>query len=612
MDQDSTHMVAASKVPMLKPGEFELWRMRIEQYIQMIDYALWEVIENGNTAPKTTVVEGVEKVMPPTTAEQKAQKRLEVKARSTFMMGIPNEHYLKFNSIKDAKLLMEAIEKRFGGNTATKKTQSNLLKQQYENFTALSSKILDQTFNRLQKLVSQLELLGETISQEDVNQKLLRSLSPEWNTHVVVWRNKTDLDTMSMSINYRKLVNYDSGGACRTLKVSLGTAQEGETIEAVKNWKCAPETPASIVSFVEDWLDITVGSLKKFKKRSLEELKPQSKDTRRTSGNTTRNDPFPPFLIIEAQTQVIEQVAAQSGMDSKMVELLSFKLDVLDFGTCIFNTPDYLPLLYCKNGGVTDWYQRHGYKEQGCLSQVIEQYTARSGMDMKMAKTCYHSHFGTRVQAFYARELPISSPDPITPPAILTPSPVLPPSLLFNPRYFFIPEELLPPKKQIYSPSSSSTTLSNPSRNQTCNLVSPSSLVYTSIPPQVFEIGKCSDKMYLKHHEKQVEDILNYLDELYLHRIERMEEGRINGNELKTKLKEIRTQIIKLQTKQLGQKDKIAFASYRIYDLEQIIEKNPSSSPNRSGGSLGCHLPAQNQQTLRISYSFILAMGCVV
>ncbi|GJS65105.1 reverse transcriptase domain-containing protein [Tanacetum coccineum] len=47
--------------------------------------------------------------------------------------------------------------------------------------------------------------------------------------------------------------------------------------------------------------------------------------------------------------QVIEQVAVRSGMDSKMAEL---------------NTPDYLPLLYCKNGGVTDWYQRHGYREQ--------------------------------------------------------------------------------------------------------------------------------------------------------------------------------------------------------------------------------------------------------
>ncbi|GKA86687.1 hypothetical protein Tco_0808398 [Tanacetum coccineum] len=62
------------------------------------------------------------------------------------------------------------------------------------------------------------------------------------------------------------------------------------------------------------------------------------------------------------------------------------------------------------------------------------------------------------VQAFYAKELPISSPDPITPPAILTPSLILPPSLLFDPRYFFIPEELLPPKKRICSPTSTSET----------------------------------------------------------------------------------------------------------------------------------------------------------
>ncbi|GKF14499.1 hypothetical protein Tco_0055961 [Tanacetum coccineum] len=185
----------------------------------------------------------------------------------------------------------------------------------------------------------------------------------------------------------------------------------------------------------------------------------------------------------------------------------------------------------------------------------------------------YNNPYLKNAQAFYAKELPISSPNPITPLAILTQSPVLPPSLLFDPRCFFIPEELLPPKKRICSSSSSSTTLSNPSRNQTCDLVSPSSSVYTPTPPQVFEIGKCSDKMYLKHHEKLVEDILNYLNELYLYRIERMEEGRINGNKLKTKLKEIHIQIVKLQKKRLGQKDKTAFAHYIISDLEQIIKK---------------------------------------
>nr|GFB72808.1 ribonuclease H-like domain-containing protein [Tanacetum cinerariifolium] len=65
--------------------------------------------------------------------------------------------------------------------------------------------MLDQTFDRFQKLVSQLEILEEKLSQEDVNQKLLRSLSPEWNIHVVVWRNKADLDPMSMDDLYNNL-----------------------------------------------------------------------------------------------------------------------------------------------------------------------------------------------------------------------------------------------------------------------------------------------------------------------------------------------------------------------------------------------------------------------
>ncbi|GJW34077.1 hypothetical protein Tco_0054109 [Tanacetum coccineum] len=150
------------------------------------------------------------------------------------------------------------------------------------------------------------------------------------------------------------------------------------------------------------------------------------------------------------------------------------------------------------------------------------------------------------VQAFYAKELPIPSPDPITPPAILTPSHVLPPSLLFDPRYFFVPEELLPPKKWIHSPSSSSTMLSNSSRNQNYDLISPSFLVYTPTPPQIFEIGKSSIKMHLKHHKEQIKDILNYLDELSLNCIKKMEEGHINrmiirrdGNKLKTELKRV-------------------------------------------------------------------------
>ncbi|GJU98517.1 ribonuclease H-like domain-containing protein [Tanacetum coccineum] len=115
---------------------------------------------------------------------------------------------------KDAKTLFAAIQTRFGGNEATKKTQKTLLKQMYENFSAPSTESLDSIFNRLQKIVSQLAILGENISQEDLNLKFLRSLPSEWNTHVVVWRNKPDLDTMSFDDLYNnfKIVEQEVKG----------------------------------------------------------------------------------------------------------------------------------------------------------------------------------------------------------------------------------------------------------------------------------------------------------------------------------------------------------------------------------------------------------------
>nr|GEZ26958.1 putative ribonuclease H-like domain-containing protein [Tanacetum cinerariifolium] len=108
----------------------------------------------------------------PTTAEQRFARKNELKARVTLLMALPDKHQLKFNIHKDAKTLMEAIEKRFGGNKETKKVQKTLLKQQYENFTGSSSESLYQIHDRLQKLISQLEILRDSLSQEDIDLNL--------------------------------------------------------------------------------------------------------------------------------------------------------------------------------------------------------------------------------------------------------------------------------------------------------------------------------------------------------------------------------------------------------------------------------------------------------
>ncbi|GJU41531.1 putative ribonuclease H-like domain-containing protein [Tanacetum coccineum] len=138
--------------------------MRMEQYLQFIDYTLQEIVENGNAPIVTKIVDGKETVIPPTSVEEKAQRRAEVKARSTLLMALPNEHQLKFNSYKDAKTLMHAIENKF--------------------------RVIKQTYERLQKLISQLEMHGE--------------------------RNKPEIETLSLDDLFNNLKAYESEGAANS------------------------------------------------------------------------------------------------------------------------------------------------------------------------------------------------------------------------------------------------------------------------------------------------------------------------------------------------------------------------------------------------------------
>ncbi|GJR36862.1 uncharacterized mitochondrial protein-like protein [Tanacetum coccineum] len=139
MDTQSTQTI---KLPILQPGEYDLRKMKMEQYLYV---------------------------------EKKAQRRAELKARSTLLMALPNEHQLKFNTYKDA-----------------------------------NTEVIEQTYERLQKLISQLEMHGEVISQEDINQKFLRSLSQEWTMHTIVWRNKPKIETLSLDDLFNNLKAYES------------------------------------------------------------------------------------------------------------------------------------------------------------------------------------------------------------------------------------------------------------------------------------------------------------------------------------------------------------------------------------------------------------------
>nr|GEZ93603.1 hypothetical protein [Tanacetum cinerariifolium] len=134
----------------------------------------------------------------------------DVKARTTLFLSLPDEHQLRFSKYKTAKELWDVILKTFGGNEATKKRKKNILKQEYGNFKAEGIETLEQTFNRLQVIVSQLQFMDVEVEKDDLNQKFLTSLTPEWLMHTILWRNKNDLDSMSLDDLYNHLKVYEA------------------------------------------------------------------------------------------------------------------------------------------------------------------------------------------------------------------------------------------------------------------------------------------------------------------------------------------------------------------------------------------------------------------
>ncbi|GKC63991.1 hypothetical protein Tco_1096589 [Tanacetum coccineum] len=171
MDQDSSDIVAASKVPMLKPGDYELWRMRMEQYIKMIDYSLWEVLKKRHKG--------------------------------------------------DSKSLLQAIEKRFGGNAATKKTQRNLLKQQYKFFTASRSErnkpkidtlSMDDLYNNLK--IYEPEVKRTLSSSTNTQNVAFVSTNSSTNGAVNTAHGATTTSTQATAINSTTINNLSGAVIC--------------------------------------------------------------------------------------------------------------------------------------------------------------------------------------------------------------------------------------------------------------------------------------------------------------------------------------------------------------------------------------------------------------
>ncbi|GJZ22679.1 ribonuclease H-like domain-containing protein [Tanacetum coccineum] len=209
-DQDTPPpTITAMKIPIIKKGEYDIWSMRMRQYICHTDHNLWDIIVNGDLEDEATPSGEQSSPPVPKTAKQLAARRNQERIKSILLLAIPYEYLLKFHNVPDAKSVWAAIKSRFGGNEESKKMQNNVLKHQFENFVTASNETLDKAYDRFQKLISQLEIHGACISKEDINHKFLRSLLLSWSQIALIMRNKLDIDEVDIDDLYNNLRLYE-------------------------------------------------------------------------------------------------------------------------------------------------------------------------------------------------------------------------------------------------------------------------------------------------------------------------------------------------------------------------------------------------------------------
>nr|GEV26352.1 hypothetical protein [Tanacetum cinerariifolium] len=188
-----------AKIPILDTGKF-----KIQQYFQNEHYALWEVIEFGDSyeAPQEVSDTGSASECSAkkkgrtvvVTIEDMQKRRNDVKARTTLLLALPDEHQLRFSKYKTAQELWVAILKTFGRNEATKKTKKNQLKQQYGNFKAEaknSSGNREVNTASIPTASTQVSLASANIKYEDINQideDDIEEIDIKWNMALLSMR----------------------------------------------------------------------------------------------------------------------------------------------------------------------------------------------------------------------------------------------------------------------------------------------------------------------------------------------------------------------------------------------------------------------------------------
>lgn len=216
---------STNRAPYFNGVDFPYWKIRMETYLQSIDYDLWHIVSSGPYVAKH-VINGVEVIKTYEAYDENDKKMLSknAKAKYALICGLDRDIFKNIEQASTAYDMWKMLEVTHQGTSAMKETKIQIYSTQYENFKMKSDETIANMYTRFTTITNGLNSLGKVLTQKDMVTKILRSLTKAYQGKVVAIQEAKDLSTLPLEELIGSLMNHEI----------FMSAQEEEEVEKKK------------------------------------------------------------------------------------------------------------------------------------------------------------------------------------------------------------------------------------------------------------------------------------------------------------------------------------------------------------------------------------------
>jgi len=202
---------STTRPPLFDGSNYSYWKDRMKIYLKSTEFKMWLVIENGEE-PFTKIVDGkeVEKYEREYNEEEIKRAQLYARAINTIHCAVSPDVYNKLSRCKTAKEMWDKLEVTHEGTSQVRQSKIDKLTHEYELFAMKEEEKVDDMFERFSSIINNLDALGKSISEGEIVRKILRSLTPEWESKMNAIQESKDTNKLSYDELRGNLVTYEA------------------------------------------------------------------------------------------------------------------------------------------------------------------------------------------------------------------------------------------------------------------------------------------------------------------------------------------------------------------------------------------------------------------